>query len=397
MKNDYAGRPQSDLESVQGTNQTGMREGNERLILTLLRRSAGIPSAEIARRTGLSAQTVSRMIRALEADALILRGEPQRGRVGQPSVPLSLNPEGAFFLGLKVGRRSVELVLTNFMGEILDHAKQVYPYPDVEAVLDFALDNVTAMRARLAPPLQARVAGMGIAMPFSLWNWASHLGVDPARMANWQTRDLRAELAARIDLPIFLQNDATAACSAELVFGDTPRPENFLTFYVAFFIGGGLVLRGSLYTGSQGNAAGIGPLKVPDVDGTSRTLIDLASLATLERSLVAEGVDPGPLWEDAETWAVPPHLLEAWMARAAPALAEAMHAAQSLLDVDAIVLDGWLPRRLLAELVARVNRDFDALDLDGINRPGIVTGSLGAFARPLGAASLPLSARFLVD
>ena len=45
-----------------------------------------------------------------------MRGEPIRGRVGQPSVPLSINPEGAFFLGLKVGRRSADLVLVDFLG-----------------------------------------------------------------------------------------------------------------------------------------------------------------------------------------------------------------------------------------------------------------------------------------
>ncbi|MEZ5799698.1 MAG: winged helix-turn-helix transcriptional regulator [Nitratireductor sp.] len=86
-----------------GSNQSGMRAYNERLVLTLVRRHGSLAKTDIARMTGLSAQTVSVIMRQLEADELLLRGEPMRGRVGQPSVPLSLNPEGAFFSASRSG------------------------------------------------------------------------------------------------------------------------------------------------------------------------------------------------------------------------------------------------------------------------------------------------------
>lgn len=380
-----------------GTNQSGMRERNERVVLTLLRRTSGLASAEIARRTGLSAQTVSRIIRSLEEDRLIRRGTPQRGRVGQPSVPLSLNPAGAFFLGLKVGRRSVEMVLTDFLGKILDREKEIHPYPDFDHVVSFATASHDSIRSRLRPEHRSRIAGMGIAMPFHLWNWAAQIGVSPERMANWETRDLGLELKGRLDLPLFIQNDATAACSAELVFGKTPRPGNFLSFYVAFFIGGGLVLRGSLFGGSSGNAAGLGPLVVPDRDGRMLPLIELASLSTLERRLLEMGLDPMHIWNSPENWDIPAAALTDWVDCTGPALGHAVRAAQTLLDLDAVLLDGWLPRDVLATLVERVGETLDGLDLSGMRRPEILGGTIGADARSLGAASLPLSARFLVD
>lgn len=386
-----------DAGATLGTNQSGMRESNERLVLTLLRRSAGLASAEIARRSGLSAQTVSRIIRTLEEDGLIGRGAPRRGRVGQPSVPLSLNPEGAFFFGLKVGRRSVEMVLTDFLGRIVDREKLIYPYPDFEQVRTFTLASHDAIRGRLAPKLRGRIAGLGIAMPFHLWNWASQIGVAPARMADWETRDLRAEIEDRLGLPLFIQNDATAACSAELVFGAVERPRNFLSFYVAFFIGGGLVLRGSLFGGSTGNAAGLGPLVVPDRDKGMLPLIELASLSTLERRLQDMGLDPMHIWNDPERWDIPDAVLADWTDRTGAALGHAVRAAQALLDLDAVLLDGWLPRAIVAALVRRVDATLDTLDLSGIRRPEILTGTMGADARPLGAASLPLSARFLIE
>lgn len=354
--------------------------------------------ADIARRTGLSAQTVSRLIRSLEDDGLIRHGEPQRGRVGQPSVPLSLNPAGAFFLGLKVGRRSVDLILTDFLGTIVDREKEIYEYPDFDKVLRFSVEGMAAIEARLAPDGRGRIAGLGIAMPFHLWNWAPMIGVSPTCMADWQTRDLKAELAAHLPgLPLFLQNDATAACKAELVFGTSQRPENFLSIYIAFFIGGGLVLRGSLFTGAAGNAAGLGPLPVPDLDGTMRPLIELASLSSLEKALILQGHDPHHIWDRPEAWGVPADLLGNWVARATWALAHAVRAAQTLLDLDAVLVDGWLPRVVLHDMTRRIDRTMDGLDLSGLNRPSIQPGTIGADARTLGAAGLPLSARFLTE
>ena len=52
-------------------------------------------------------------------------------------------------------------------------------------------------------------------------------------------------------MPVYVQNDATAACGAELVFGTGERPKDFLYFYFGYFIGGGLVLNGQLFTGPQ--------------------------------------------------------------------------------------------------------------------------------------------------
>ncbi len=99
-----------------GANQSGVRDHNERLVLSLIQRHGGLPSADIARRSNLSAQTVSIIIRALEKDGLLVRGEPIRGKVGKPSTPMALNPDGILSLGLNIGRKSADLVLIDVTG-----------------------------------------------------------------------------------------------------------------------------------------------------------------------------------------------------------------------------------------------------------------------------------------
>lgn len=391
-------KPLEDVTSVlqPGTNQSGMREQNERLVLTLLRRRGPMAKAEIARATGLSAQTVSVIIRALETDCLLAKGERQRGRVGQPSVPMTLNPDGAFFLGLKVGRRSTEVILTDFVGTIRARRKQVHHYPDFDSVLSFATQATTELIQALPSKLQNRVGGIGLAMPFHLWSWAADIGVDPTCMVAWKDRDLKEELSANTGHTVFQQNDATSACSAELVFGTDTLPANFLHVYVAFFVGGGLVLDRALFTGARGNAAGMGPLRVPDRSGQMRPLIDQASLVQLETSMTQAGLDSMMLWDRATDWDIPASILDAWVDQTAFALSGTAHAAMSVLDLDAMLIDGWMPSSLRSRLVVRTAEHFAAMDQTGIATPAFRAGSVGPDARALGAASLPLSARWLM-
>ena len=66
-----------------GASQSGLRNHNERLLLTMIRQLAPVPASDLARQVSLSAQTVSVIVRDLERDGLLMRGEPVRGKVGK--------------------------------------------------------------------------------------------------------------------------------------------------------------------------------------------------------------------------------------------------------------------------------------------------------------------------
>ena len=98
--------------------------------------------------------------------------------MGQPSVPIRLNPRGAYFLGLKIGRRSAEMVLTDFLGTILARRGLAYPVPAFDAVVDFAVQAAAHLVASLRPDAQARIAGLGIAyLPSFLYADAMSAGM----------------------------------------------------------------------------------------------------------------------------------------------------------------------------------------------------------------------------
>ncbi len=377
-----------------GRNQSGLRVRNERFVLSLVRRHGALAKSDLARKSGLSAQAVSVIMRSLEADGLLVKCAPVRGRVGQPSVPMRLAADGAHFLGLKVGRRSLELVLTDFLGTVIARRLRVHPHPSADGSIAFAREAAASILDGLPRRARSRIGGMGVAMPFLLWEWATALGIDPGEMADWRARDLGSELEALFDFPVHLANDATAACGAELLFGAGSAPSDFIYFYVGFFVGGGVVIDGEVFAGRTGNAGALGSIPVPGANGHARQLIDAASLCHLESTLREAGIPTESMWETVENLPVGGVAFDRWLDSAAEGIAHAAAAASAVLAPRAVLIDGWLPARARAELVRRTRKIFRSLDMRGVDMPEIGQGTIGPDARALGAAALALSRRY---
>ena len=380
-----------------GTNQSGVRLYNERLVLSLVRKHGALPKADLARMTGLSAQTASVIVNQLEADGLVRKEERRRGRIGQPSVPFSLNAEGAYAFGLKIGRRTADLVLIDFDGKVRRRQHLTYAYPLPATLLDFAVQGVARMIADLPPAQAARIVGLGLAAPYELWNWAYEVGGPPGALDVWRHFDLRAEFAQKLQQPVYLCNDATAACAAELVFGSNEGIHDFIYIFIGSFVGGGLVLNGTLVPGRLGNAAALGSMPVPDGKGQIQQLIRTASLYKLEARLIAAGKKAGWLWADPDAWEEAENELEEWIDEAAQGLAFAITSASAVVDFQAAILDGAFPGRIRARLVDAVTEKIQRFDRQGLTPAQILPGTIGASAREVGAGSLPLIANFAVD
>lgn len=379
-----------------GTNQSGMRDHNERVVLSLLRQHGSLAKTAIARMSGLSAQTSSIIMRMLEADELLIREEPLRGRIGQPMIPMALNPEGAFFFGFKIGRRSADLVLIDFLGRIRSMRHTPYDYLAPAPIFRIAAEGMRDMLAELTPKQRERVAGIGIAAPFELWKWADAVGAPQEVLDQWRDCDIRARIQELCSFPAYLQNDMTAACGAELVFGQTKDINDFVYFYIGSFIGGGIVINGSLYPGRSGNAGALGSMPVFGNDGTARQLIDMASITGLERVVTTLGRDPSPLWASPDDWGQMGPELDEWIDTAGKAIAQAVVASASVVDFEAAIIDGWMPEDVRARVVEAVQKHINTFRLEGLSLPSILAGTVGIHARSLGAASLPLADRFLL-
>ena len=331
-----------------GSNQVGMRQFNERIVLQAIRLHGPLPKADVARLTRLSTQTASVIINGLLEDDLVVKQGRLRGRIGQPSVPIALNPDGAFTLGIKVGRRSLDVLAMDFVGRVRYRESLEYAYPDPSRIFPAIEQRLSLVDAQLGPHA-ARVVGVGVAAPLWLGGWRDFLGAPAGVMDAWNEIDVRARIQALTQLPVEFAKDTTAACAAELVVGQGRSLSNFLYLFIGTFVGGGLVIDGHLHTGPSGNAGAVGSLPI-----TSATQGDAKTAAARRvglgtRAAVEEEGCPGRC-RARRAGAVgrrAPLTGNGWM-KLAPGLALTVTTATALLDLDAVVIDGSMDRRLIA-------------------------------------------------
>src|SRR5262245_49401875 len=383
-----------------GSNQIGMRQFNERVVLQAIRLHGALPKAEIARLTHLTPQTVSLIMARLEADSLVRKLESVRGKVGQPSVPIALNADGAYSIGIKVGRRSLDVLLVDFVGTVRERLSLNYTFPNANTVFDEIATRLKQLRRSLGPKRRDRLQGVGVAAPLSLGGWQKLLGIAPKLAENWDHIDMRERVAALTDLPVWFVKDTAAACVAELVAGRGRSIPSFLYIFVDTFIGGGLVLNSHLHRGVNGNAGAVGSLALGAAGkraGTPHQLLSTASLWNLEGLYMKAGLDASAATDERaldDPWL---RQTRRWLDEACPAMALAIHSAACLLDLEGVIIDGSFSRPLLEVVLVEVDSALDRFNWEGVARPAVFAGTIGADARAVGGALVPLYANFAPD
>lgn len=382
---------------MRGGDGTGLRAYNQRLVMRAVLDAGQLSKAEVARATGLSGQAARLIVDELVAEGVLTKLPKVKGQVGQPSTPVAAHPEGAFSLGVKIGRRSLEAVMVNLLGEVVLQAAERHAAPLPEQTLATLCGMAGDLIASLPPEARSRVVGLGVAMPGDLHEWPSEMGLPGTALEGWKDLDPAARLREATGLNVEIINDGTAACAAEMIAGGGVQGASGLYFYIGAFAGGGVVIDGRLVRGARGNAGALGsmPMAEPDGQGRPRQLLHMASAIELERMMERAGCGgPGCLID------ITPErqaLFEQWADRAVPALARAAVAGIAVYDFESVVVDGVLHGAWRRALVGRLRKALHEFNLAGLREPIVATGQLGAAARVLGAALLPLHERFSPD
>jgi predicted NBD/HSP70 family sugar kinase len=261
-------------------------------------------------------------------------------------------------------------------------------------------EGLQTLQSRMGD-LWARTVGVGLTAPLSLHKWADLMGGQAAAaLARWEDIDLPARVQALTDLPVVFAKDTTAACVAELLQGHGRSVRSFLYVFVGTFIGGGLVLSGHIMNGERGNAGAIGSLPVglaSSGSGMPPQLLQKASGWQLEQALLAAGHNPLLIHQDGILHVDYAEFTGPWIAQASQALAMTVASSAALLDLDAVVMDGSLGAPLMSALMAATQEALAQYRFDGMHQPQLLAGQVGAHARALGGALLPLHSQFFPD
>ncbi|MFE4538062.1 ROK family protein [Streptomyces scopuliridis] len=382
-----------------GANLPVLRGHNAALVLDLLRTAGegGISRLELAERTGLTPQAVSKITARLRTEGMAAEAGRRASTGGKPRTVLRLVPSAAHAVGLHLDRDELTAVLVDLAGTPV--AVRRVPLDlgaGAERVIETAAVQVDAVRAEAgrveagrveAAPVEegraggvgcervdsvqhagrgvGKLLGVGVAMPGPL----DHATGVPRRVTGfpqWDGFPLRDALAARLQLPVVLDKDTNAAALGLALRGPG---DSFVYLHLGTGLGAGLVLGGTLHRGARTGAGEFGH-QVIQLDGPlcecgNRGCIEALCLAAVARGDLAE---------------------------AARVLGAGAANLVGLLDIDRVLLGG----RTIAAHEERFVRGVAAVVAERARGAGIPVAAAEGGAHPVaeGAAQLVLAPVF---
>lgn len=388
-----------------GSNSSGLRRYNERVLINFLRKLGQASKLELSRLSNLTPQAVTRIIDDLETAGMVeQKGKIQRG-LGQPSTMYAINPTGAYSIGVNVGRSDIQVLLMDFGGNVIGKIAHEFEIPEPDFLLEKIAQGIHYFEASLSPENKKRLVGVGLAMPWFMGAWKKEVNMSDELAERWYHIKFNEEVAKRTHLPVFMENDCSSAAIAELQFGRGSELQNFLYIFIGTFVGGGVVLHGNLESGVHGNAGALASMPVspsrlsscPASTSAFETLANRASLFVLRRHLNANGFSIKNISELPSLMPGAKPFVDEWLADCADALAFVIFSSLGVMDFEGIVIDGNLPRELVHELVSRVQIQITELTPNGVFLPQVLAGHIGVDARAIGGAILPFYVNFSPD
>ena len=382
------------MKAISGTNLEQAKSHNRRVVIEAIRTNGPLSRAALARLTALSTQTVSNIVEELEGAELLKAEAPQKAARGQPITPYSINPDGAYSIGLELERDHAVGVLTDLSGNVRARVEKAVDRPTPAAAMPILASIVDELQRSFRFD-RTRLLGVGIAMP-GRYAAEGVTSLSPVTLPGWQDFPVARELADLIGVPVLVENDATAAAIGERLYGVARGLSSFVYLFLGGGIGAGMFLDGHLYKGSRSNAGEIGHMiVVPNglacVCGKRGCLDRYVSLGSVYGYLDIRDChqhDPETLGALIELGDSP---IDAWAEAAAEPMRQTIDFLELAFDPQTIVLGGSMPPSLLQRLARQLEPLHTPVNPgEERNLPRIMIGATGRDTAILGAAALPI-------
>ncbi|MDT0543274.1 MULTISPECIES: ROK family transcriptional regulator [Streptomyces] len=241
--------------------QSSLHRANLERVVRAVRMAGSLTQAEIARTTGLSAATVSNIVRELKDGGTVEVTPTSAG--GRRARSVSLSGDAGIVVGVDFGHTHLRVAIGNLAHQVL--AEESEPL-DVDASASQGLDRAEHLVSRLITATgisQDKVVGVGLGVPAPIDVETGTLG-STAILPGWAGTNPRDDLAQRLGVPVHVDNDANLGALGELVWGAGRGVADLAYIKVADGVGAGLVISGKIYRGPGGTAGEIGHITLDE-------------------------------------------------------------------------------------------------------------------------------------
>ncbi len=390
-----------------GTNLPRVGGFNRAVVLDAIRSHGELSRVELAERTGLTAQTMSNIVRELIADGLVTENGHAPSTGGKRRVLLSVVPNAYAAVGLHVAPDRVTGVMLDFTGTVQLRGQRRLSPPASPTTVVGALTRLFHHLVRRSGAAD-RVVGVGLAVPGPLDPEHRRM-LGPPSFDGWGEVELVDAVQRRTEIPVVMDTDATAAAVGERWAGGNTCPGSFVYAYLGWDVSVGVVLGGQVHRGVSNNAGEIAHVGTGNgnrrcVCGGRGCLDTYCSMRALVADWSEANGEPDALGDESvsaqyerlcrlaaggDSTAV--RLLR----RSATKLGQALATVVNVLDVDRVVLGGPALRHVDELVRSRVAKVLDEHVWAPHVRPvHVLPALIDADPGAVGAASLVLDQEY---
>lgn len=282
-------------------NKRLLRDLNQSIVFNLIVERGSVSRTEIARRSGLPAATITRIVSDFISAGLVSEGSSEESSGGRRPVLLSINPSAGYVMGVKLREDGMTVAICDLNCTIIHTLETntldaAVPHRVVEAIAE------AVKRCLSEAGISVRkVLGIGVGLSGLI---DSSRGICRySAILDWRDVELGPALQFKLHLPVRVDNDVNTLAVAERYFGAGRDAANFILVTVGRGVGLGIVVGGEIYRGSHGGAGEFGHMTVDT--SANAPLCNCGKRGCLEAIAsdygilrAATGIDPGHHVED---------------------------------------------------------------------------------------------------
>lgn len=370
-----------------------LRRDNRSALLWSLFSAQPCTRQELSTATGLSAASVSTVIRDLIAEGIVTEAGPVESDGGRPSVLLRMNPRYGQVVGIDVGETRVSAEMFDLTMTRLTRADHLLnPRHHSPAII---ADHIASCMALLMDGAAERtnVIGIGIGVPGSIMRDENGLSVVHAESYGWDSVPFERLLRERLGggYPILIDNGAMALGQAELWFGSGQSTRRAVACLIGSGVGASVITNGVSTATEWGHTAIVAGGRPCRCGSCGCIEAYVGAEAILDRYGL-------PLPGDDEESA-----LASLVTSASERASEVLDETATLLGIgianlinlftpDRVILGGWAGQLLAERILPAIQESARQHALPHkFATTAIERGALGPDAIALGAATLPIS------
>ncbi|MBG9451386.1 ROK family protein [Cytobacillus firmus] len=233
-----------------------MKRQNKNLVLDILKTKSPISRIDIAKITGMSPTSITRIVNELQLQGYLRETEAVASGVGRKATLLEVRGDVLYTVGIEIDKSLLKVGIVNYIGEMVSLLKS--KRNESESYME-TLHKINMVIRKIMDENEipaAKIMGLAVGLPGYI-DYKNGI-VKVSDQLKWKDANLAEDLQKLTSFNVIVDNELKMKIVAESFIGKAKNSQNSILIGIGSGIGSSIMLNGEIYRGETNNAGEIG-------------------------------------------------------------------------------------------------------------------------------------------